>query len=273
MKRQEEEILVDWKKPRAMRKREAGEMFRRLARSMPIMAGVCIIAWVALIWYFQFKMPFDTDEIGWDKILWRGIWCIITGFLAFGIFLPLALWFDSTKYTILANGMRIQSGNNLRIYAWEKIEGYFIKEGEDHAIQRLVLALKNGGQKVIPLREDIQDQVLVILREKAAEIPVKEVDAIFTKLQQLEPAGLVFVCVFSIILGCLVGKYIDNKKLVIPIIGICGLVAGPGTIWVLLRHYREIRKICIILIIVAFPYNMLGTLLMALFAAIISIGK
>ncbi len=273
MKRQKEEILVEWEKPRAMRKREAGEMFRRLARSMPIMAGVCIIAWVALIWYFQFKMPFDTDEVGWDKILWRGIWCIITGFLVFGVFLPLALWFNSTKYTILVNGMRIQSGNNFRIYTWEKIEGYFMKEGKDHAIRTLVLALKNGRQRAIALPEEIQEQVLMILREKAAEIPEKEEDAIYTRLHQLELAGLVFVCVFSILLGCWLGKYVNDKKVVMPIVGICCMIAGPGTIWVLLRYYREIRKDWRIMIAMAFPYNMLGVLLMMLFALITLVDK
>ena len=273
MKRQEEEILVEWEKPRVMRKREAGEVFRSWARRSPIMAGVCILLWAVMILYLRWKLSFTKDEIEWDKILWSGIWCIIAGFLATGIFLHLGVWFGSIRYAILAKGMRIQSGNNFRIYAWEKIEGYFMKEGKDHAIRTLVLALKNGQQRAIALPEDIQDQVLVILREKAAEIPEKEEDAIYTKLHQIELAGLVFVCVFSILLGCWLGKYVNDKKVVMPIAGICCMIAGPGTIWVLLRYYREIRKDWRIMIAMAFPYNMLGVLLMMLFALITLVDK
>jgi len=83
----------------------------------------------------------------------------------------------------------------------------------------------------------------------------------------------VFVCVFSILLGCWLGKYVNDKKVVMPLVGICCMIAGPGTIWVLLRYYREIRKDWRIMIAMAFPYNMLGVLLMMLFALITLVDK
>jgi len=272
MNRQEEEILAEWEKPREMRKREARAVFRYWVRRLPIMAGVFIIVWTALIWYLHFKFSFTEDDIGWDKLLWVGIGCILIGFFIL-IFEPLSIWETTIKYTILVNGVKFQADNKYRIYTWEKIEGYFIKEGDDHAIRTLVLALKNGRQRAIALPEDIQDRVLVILREKAAEIPEKEEDVIYTKLHQIELAGLVFVCIFSILLGYWLGKYADDKKVVMPIAGICCLIAGPGTIWILLRYYREIRKDWRIMIAMAFPYNMLGVLLMMLFALITLVDK
>jgi hypothetical protein len=249
-------VILAWQEPWRPKVTLALAALRSSIRMSPLMAALCYLFWFGVFELVRWAVPAARELPELDRIFRVGLWIILGG-TCFGIVAePLSI-IAPVSYAIMERGVKIGD----RFYAWKWIRGYQLEEmGVEDRSHVLYLLCGRHSRRSMVVHDDVTYGRAVELL--AARVPLLDEPrpAPPLSLEGGAPLILGFTILYAVVGGWLLGTFCTSHNLLMGAFAL-SLVVGPGTIWIWVRHWRELRRKRDALLL-GFPYNMLGMTLM-----------
>jgi hypothetical protein len=230
-----EEILIEWCDSREIRKTQARRQRSEIWRLCRWLVPLSLVLWGLLILLILRVAPWTADALSWWKLFLGG--CAATVALPASVIVMASLLEAQRYYAVTDSGVKLGS----RLYRWNRIAGYHIDDelSEDSArTLRLVLRNRSARCLRVPLEVSFENVVAIVSRRVPA---VQWEDLVGDVMRGLmKPVPITIAMVWGVVLGSLV--FTPSRADNFPWLLAITFFIGPGSIWILVHHWRRVRK-------------------------------